>query len=109
METDKHTYRHDAQPCYCGEPNCVGFLGGKTQTDLGGMDTLYLDGEFINLFVCCMKRNVLTGALVSSWYHGRGRGTWAQGLEEKEGQEARRGLQRMCLPIRPPHHRVQVG
>lgn len=37
-------YGHDAQPCYCGEPNCVGVLGGKTQTDLGGMDDLYLDG-----------------------------------------------------------------
>ncbi|EIN05933.1 hypothetical protein PUNSTDRAFT_54761 [Punctularia strigosozonata HHB-11173 SS5] len=36
-------YGHDAQPCYCGEPNCVGFLGGKTQTDIGAMDDLYLD------------------------------------------------------------------
>ena len=34
---------HDAQPCYCGEPNCVGFIGGKTQTDLAAMDDLYLD------------------------------------------------------------------
>ncbi|KIK92193.1 hypothetical protein PAXRUDRAFT_830188 [Paxillus rubicundulus Ve08.2h10] len=33
-------YGHDPQPCYCGEPNCVGFLGGKTQT---GMDDLMLD------------------------------------------------------------------
>jgi hypothetical protein len=36
--------RHEAQPCYCGEPNCVGFIGGKTQTDLASMDDLYLDG-----------------------------------------------------------------
>ncbi|KIM29208.1 hypothetical protein M408DRAFT_328900 [Serendipita vermifera MAFF 305830] len=36
-------YGHDAQKCYCGEPNCVGFIGGKTQTDLGGMDDLYID------------------------------------------------------------------
>ncbi|CED85387.1 histone-lysine n-methyltransferase [Phaffia rhodozyma] len=36
-------YGHDAQPCYCNEPNCVGTLGGKTQTDVGGMDDLYLD------------------------------------------------------------------
>ncbi|KAG0706271.1 hypothetical protein DFH29DRAFT_191520 [Suillus ampliporus] len=36
-------YGHDAQPCYCGEANCVGFLGGKTQTDIAGMDDLYLD------------------------------------------------------------------
>ena len=39
-------HRHDAQPCYCGEPNCVGFIGGKTQTDLAAMDDLYLDGAF---------------------------------------------------------------
>ncbi|KAF8549008.1 hypothetical protein OG21DRAFT_1500664 [Imleria badia] len=36
-------YGHEPQACYCGEPNCVGFLGGKTQTDIGGMDDLYLD------------------------------------------------------------------
>ncbi|SCV73160.1 BQ2448_7085 [Microbotryum intermedium] len=36
-------YGHVAQECYCGEPNCVGFIGGKTQTDIGGMDDLYLD------------------------------------------------------------------
>lgn len=36
-------YGHDAQPCYCGEPKCVGFIGGKTQTDLAAMDDLYLD------------------------------------------------------------------
>ncbi|EQK98332.1 histone H3 lysine 36 (K36) methyltransferase [Ophiocordyceps sinensis CO18] len=26
-------YGADPQPCYCGEPNCVGFIGGKKQTD----------------------------------------------------------------------------
>ncbi|KAH9954870.1 hypothetical protein BC827DRAFT_1365398 [Russula dissimulans] len=36
-------YGHDAQPCYCGEDKCVGFIGGKTQTDIAGMDDLYLD------------------------------------------------------------------
>ncbi|KAH7907254.1 hypothetical protein BJ138DRAFT_522413 [Hygrophoropsis aurantiaca] len=36
-------YGHDAQPCYCGEAKCVGFIGGKTQTDIAGMDDLYLD------------------------------------------------------------------
>ncbi|THG94132.1 hypothetical protein EW026_g7278 [Hermanssonia centrifuga] len=36
-------YGHDAQPCYCGEAKCVGFIGGKTQTDLAAMDDLYLD------------------------------------------------------------------
>lgn len=34
---------HEAQICYCGEPGCVGFIGGKTQTDIGGMDDLFLD------------------------------------------------------------------
>lgn len=36
-------YGHQAQICYCGEPNCVGFIGGKTQTDIVTMDDLYLD------------------------------------------------------------------
>ncbi|KZV82202.1 hypothetical protein EXIGLDRAFT_843951 [Exidia glandulosa HHB12029] len=36
-------YGHEAQPCYCGEPNCVGFIGGKTQTDVAVLDDLYLD------------------------------------------------------------------
>ncbi|RYP18374.1 hypothetical protein DL765_003986 [Monosporascus sp. GIB2] len=26
-------YGADPQPCYCGEPNCIGFIGGKTQTE----------------------------------------------------------------------------
>lgn len=36
-------YGNEAQPCYCGEPNCVGTLGGKTQTDIGGMSNLYIE------------------------------------------------------------------
>nr|GAT56044.1 histone methyltransferase [Mycena chlorophos] len=36
-------YGFKAQDCYCGEPNCVGFLGGKTQTDIAAVDDLYLD------------------------------------------------------------------
>ena len=26
-------YGADPQPCYCNEPNCTGFIGGKTQTE----------------------------------------------------------------------------
>lgn len=26
-------YGAQAQPCYCGEPNCIGFIGGRTQTE----------------------------------------------------------------------------
>ena len=26
-------YGADPQPCYCGEPNCTGFIGGRTQTE----------------------------------------------------------------------------
>ncbi|KAH6654171.1 hypothetical protein BKA67DRAFT_592423 [Truncatella angustata] len=26
-------YGADPQPCYCAEPNCIGFIGGKTQTE----------------------------------------------------------------------------
>ncbi|MCO5610621.1 hypothetical protein L7F22_064860 [Adiantum nelumboides] len=36
-------YGNEAQPCYCGEPNCIGVLGGKTQTDIGGMDQLFIE------------------------------------------------------------------
>ncbi|CAK5271481.1 unnamed protein product [Mycena citricolor] len=36
-------YGHKAQECYCGEENCVGYIGGKTQTDLVTVDDLYLD------------------------------------------------------------------
>ena len=38
--------RHEAQQCFCGEQNCVGYIGGKTQTDLAAMDDLYIDGMF---------------------------------------------------------------
>lgn len=34
---------HEAQICYCGEPGCVGYIGGKTQTDIGGINDLFLD------------------------------------------------------------------
>ncbi|KAG9127114.1 histone methyltransferase set2 [Ceratobasidium sp. 392] len=33
-------YGHDPQKCYCGEPNCVGYLGGKTQTDVRADEVL---------------------------------------------------------------------
>ncbi|XP_006455768.1 hypothetical protein AGABI2DRAFT_76781 [Agaricus bisporus var. bisporus H97] len=36
-------YGHQAQTCFCGEANCVGYIGGKTQTEFAGMDDLYLD------------------------------------------------------------------
>jgi SET domain-containing protein len=26
-------YGAEKQPCYCGEPNCLGYIGGKTQTN----------------------------------------------------------------------------
>lgn len=34
---------HQAQTCYCGEPNCVGYIGGKTQTDVAVIDDVYLE------------------------------------------------------------------
>ncbi|KAJ7456920.1 hypothetical protein FB451DRAFT_1341958 [Mycena latifolia] len=36
-------YGHKAQKCYCGESKCVGYIGGKTQTDIATVDDLYLD------------------------------------------------------------------
>ncbi|KAJ7146126.1 hypothetical protein C8R44DRAFT_756649 [Mycena epipterygia] len=41
-------YGHQAQKCYCGEEKCVGFIGGKTQTDLATVDDIYLDALGIN-------------------------------------------------------------
>lgn len=28
-------YGADPQACFCGEPNCIGYIGGKTQTEAG--------------------------------------------------------------------------
>ena len=36
-------YGNDPQTCYCGEPNCIGTLGGTTQTDISGMAELFID------------------------------------------------------------------
>ncbi|KAH3677642.1 hypothetical protein WICMUC_001745 [Wickerhamomyces mucosus] len=30
-------YGADSQACYCGERNCIGFIGGKTQTDAASL------------------------------------------------------------------------
>lgn len=43
---EKSETSHEAQPCYCGEAKCVGYIGGKTQTDIVTMDDLYLDGAY---------------------------------------------------------------
>ena len=47
-------YGHDAQICYCGEPQCVGFIGGKTQTvsddTLAGTWSAAVWRYFIHLF-----------------------------------------------------------
>ncbi|WKT48804.1 hypothetical protein QSH57_013734 [Fusarium oxysporum f. sp. vasinfectum] len=43
-------YGADPQPCYCGEANCVGFIGGKTQTEratklpIATVEALGIDG-----------------------------------------------------------------
>lgn len=42
-------YGHDAQICYCGELNCVGFIGGKTQTEVATMDDVYIEGGWFAL------------------------------------------------------------
>ncbi|WFD36224.1 [histone H3]-lysine(4) N-trimethyltransferase [Malassezia cuniculi] len=36
-------YGNDPQECHCGEPNCVGTIGGRTQTDIVTMDDLYIE------------------------------------------------------------------
>jgi [histone H3]-lysine36 N-trimethyltransferase len=55
----KFRYSHQAQICYCGEPNCVGYIGGKTQTDIAAMDDLYLDGNIYRIFVVCVLMSCL--------------------------------------------------
>lgn len=40
---------HDPQPCHCGEPQCIGVIGGKTQTDIAAMDDIVLDGKIVTL------------------------------------------------------------
>jgi hypothetical protein len=41
----------------------VGFIGGKTQTDIGAMDDLYLDGKipFASIFLSCVVINYCGG------------------------------------------------
>lgn len=86
--------RHDAQPCYCGEDKCVGFIGGKTQTDIAAMDDLYLDGEFSSHVAPPLEVNVV---IFSSGYYGRGGTIWFERKQEEEEQEARRRLHCMYL------------
>lgn len=38
-------HRYDAQVCHCGEPSCLGTIGGKTQTDIRILDPLYIEGK----------------------------------------------------------------
>ncbi|CAE6458751.1 unnamed protein product [Rhizoctonia solani] len=55
-------YGHDPQKCYCGESNCVGFLGGKTQTDV--------------------RANEMLGALGATSKSIKGRDAWNLAIEE---------------------------
>lgn len=59
---------HEAQPCYCGEPNCVGFIGGKTQTDIATMDDLFLDGMLLSKM---LLKFVDSAFIDSAWYNRR--------------------------------------
>lgn len=42
-------YGAAAQPCYCGEPNCTGWLGGKTQTNGLALPPLVADALGLSL------------------------------------------------------------
>ncbi|KAJ1303275.1 hypothetical protein OPQ81_011472 [Rhizoctonia solani] len=55
-------YGHDPQKCYCGESNCAGFLGGKTQTDV--------------------RANEMIGALGATSKSIKGRDAWNMAIEE---------------------------
>jgi hypothetical protein len=80
-------YGHDAQECFCGEANCVGTLGGKTQTDIGGMDQLFIDGEqgvagvAALLLTCFLQRLASPSRSTTSKPRARARrraGTWTR-------------------------------
>lgn len=55
-------YGSEAQPCYCGEANCIGFLGGKTQTEAASklpqllVEALELDASDEDKWVATTKR-----------------------------------------------------
>lgn len=84
-------YGHDAQVCHCGEPNCVGFIGGKTQTDIAGMDDLYLDGMLKVLCGLAPYTDIVT-RYCSPWYYRGRRGPRSERLEEEKVSQARRRL-----------------
>ncbi|KAF8905611.1 hypothetical protein CPB85DRAFT_914875 [Mucidula mucida] len=50
-------YGHDAQVCHCGEPQCVGFIGGKTQTLSDDMlEALGVDEDDVGEYKASKKR-----------------------------------------------------
>lgn len=55
-------YGSEAQPCYCGEANCIGFLGGKTQTEAASklpqllVEALELDASDEDKWVATTKK-----------------------------------------------------
>lgn len=55
-------YGSEAQPCYCGEANCIGVLGGKTQTEAVSklpqllVEALELDGSDEDHWMATTKR-----------------------------------------------------
>ena len=70
--------RHDAQTCYCGEPNCVGTIGGKTQTDIAGLDDLFIDGTYRKSY---STQRALT---LSFGYRSTGRSGGCKGQQEEK-------------------------
>lgn len=54
-------YGNDPQPCYCGEPNCVGTLGGRTQTDVVTMDDRFIAALDIAEQVAALRASLPRG------------------------------------------------
>ncbi|WFC99987.1 [histone H3]-lysine(4) N-trimethyltransferase [Malassezia yamatoensis] len=54
-------YGNDAQECYCGEPNCVGSLGGRIQTDVVTMSDLYINALGIGEEVAQLRATLPRG------------------------------------------------
>ncbi|RPB26813.1 SET domain-containing protein [Terfezia boudieri ATCC MYA-4762] len=62
-------YGADPQACYCGEPNCIGYIGGKTQTEAGTklshqtLEALGLDDDYSWSTVTAKKKKPKKGEI----------------------------------------------
>lgn len=67
-------YGADPQACYCGEPNCIGYIGGKTQTESGTklshqtLEALGLDDDYSWSTATAKKRKPKKGEIDDEYF-----------------------------------------